>query len=69
MLPDSACLSVIAVNTHAPMYHWRKLTEDDRTQVLKLRQVQDNTWKVGSKEAKRIWLMYPILDYGKKWDI
>ena len=25
--------------------------------------------KVGLKEAKRIWLKYPILDYGKKWDI
>jgi len=24
---------------------------------------------VGSEEAKRIWLTYPILDYGKKWDI
>lgn len=25
--------------------------------------------KVGAEEAKRIWLMYPVLDYGKKWDI
>ena len=25
--------------------------------------------EVGAKEAKRIWLMYPVLDYGKKWDI
>lgn len=25
--------------------------------------------KVGLEEAKRIWLKYPILDYGKKWDI
>jgi putative transposase len=25
--------------------------------------------KVGVEEAKRIWLKYPILDYGKKWDI
>jgi putative transposase len=25
--------------------------------------------KVGVDEAKRIWLKYPILDYGKKWDI
>ena len=24
---------------------------------------------VGPEEAKRIWLTYPILDYGKKWDI
>jgi len=25
--------------------------------------------KVGSKEAKRIWLRYLVLDYGKKWDV
>jgi len=25
--------------------------------------------KVGLEEAKRIWLKYPILDYGKKWDV
>jgi putative transposase len=25
--------------------------------------------KVGLEEARRIWLKYPILDYGKKWDI
>jgi putative transposase len=25
--------------------------------------------KVGLAEAKRIWMKYPILDYGKKWDI
>jgi putative transposase len=25
--------------------------------------------RVGAKEARRIWLMYPVLDYGKKWDI
>lgn len=25
--------------------------------------------EVGAEEAKRIWLNYPILDYGKKWDI
>jgi putative transposase len=25
--------------------------------------------KVGPDEAKRVWLEYPILDYGKKWDI
>jgi REP-associated tyrosine transposase len=25
--------------------------------------------KVGLEGAKRIWLEYPILDYGKKWDI
>jgi REP-associated tyrosine transposase len=25
--------------------------------------------KIGLAEAKRIWLQYPILDYGKKWDI
>jgi len=25
--------------------------------------------KVGTEEAKRIWLKYPILDYGKKWDV
>jgi putative transposase len=24
---------------------------------------------LGPEEAKRIWLKYPILDYGKKWDI
>jgi putative transposase len=25
--------------------------------------------KIGQEEARRIWLKYPILDYGKKWDI
>jgi len=25
--------------------------------------------ETGLEEAKRIWLKYPILDYGKKWDI
>jgi len=25
--------------------------------------------KVGRETAKRIWLQYPLLDYGKKWDI
>ncbi|HKO99379.1 MAG TPA: transposase [Pyrinomonadaceae bacterium] len=25
--------------------------------------------KVGRETARRIWLEYPILDYGKKWDI
>jgi putative transposase len=25
--------------------------------------------KLGPAEAKRIWFEYPILDYGKKWDI
>lgn len=24
--------------------------------------------KVGLEEAKRIWMNYPLLDYGKKWD-
>jgi putative transposase len=25
--------------------------------------------KVGPEKAKQIWLGYPILDYGKKWDV
>ena len=42
-----------------------------------VKQWQDWPWssarqyleKVGLEEAKRIWLKYPILDYGKKWDV
>jgi putative transposase len=42
-----------------------------------VRQWQDWPWssarkyldEVGPGEAKRIWSKYPILDYGKKWDI
>ncbi len=31
--------------------------------------VRESLEEVGHEKAKEIWLRYPILDYGKKWDI
>ena len=50
---------------HNPVYHgyverWQDWPWSSSSEFLK---------SVGREEAMRIWADYPILDYGKKWDI
>lgn len=45
---------------HGYVRHWQEWPWSSAPQYLET---------VGPAEVKRIWLKYPILDYGKKWDI
>jgi len=45
---------------HGYVKHWQDWPWSSARKFLK---------EVGHEKAKEIWLRYPILDYGKKWDI
>ena len=58
------------------MYDWRKMKPQEREWILEVRR---SRWpwssaaeflaQVGRERAQELWEEYPILDYGKKWDI